>query len=281
MVTIERIEDFRNFFHTRRQGEKVGIVPTMGNLHKGHLALVEAARKNCTSVVTTIFVNPIQFGEGEDYADYPRTFEKDQMKLNGLEVDVLFAPSVDEIYPGGPDHQTTITVPVLSSILCGSNRPIHFDGVATVVAKLFNIVQPDVAYFGEKDWQQLILIRTMVQQLSMPIDIIGVPTVRENDGLALSSRNLYLSGRERPIAPILHQTLQELQGEVSKRVKTFSALEGDAMRRLRKAGFEPDYVAILDASTLLSPSKFTQSLRSLVAARLGQTRLIDNISAKI
>ena len=281
MVTIERIEDFRSCFHPRRQGEKVGIVPTMGNLHKGHLALVKAARKDCTSVVTTIFVNPIQFGEGEDYADYPRTFKEDQIKLDGLEVDVLFAPSVDEIYPAGPGHQTAITIPVLSSILCGRDRPIHFDGVATVVAKLFNIVQPDVAYFGEKDWQQLILIRMMVRQLSMPIEIIGVPTVRENDGLALSSRNLYLSEKERPIAPILHQTLLDLRGQISKQVKTFYALEEDAMRRLREAGFEPDYVAILDASTLLSPSNSTQSLRILAAAKLGQTRLIDNISAKI
>ena len=281
MVTIKKIEDLRSFLHARRQENRIGLVPTMGNLHRGHLALVKAARKDCTSVVTTIFVNPIQFGEGEDYVDYPRTFEEDQTKLEGLRVDILFAPSVEEVYPEGPDHQTVVTVPGLSSILCGRDRPGHFDGVTTVVAKLFNMVQPDVAYFGEKDWQQLILIRTMVRQLNMPIDIIGVPTIREEDGLALSSRNLYLTEKERSIAPILHQTLQDLRRAISKKVKTFPVLEGDAMRNLSKAGFEPDYVAVRDASTLLAPIGFTQSLRILAATRLGQARLIDNISAEI
>ncbi len=281
METIERVEELRSFLGGQGPRDRIGLVPTMGNLHKGHLALVEAARKDCELVVTSIFVNPTQFGEGEDYGDYPRTLEDDREKLGSLGVDVLFAPSVEEVYPDGPANQTVVSIPCLSRILCGVDRPSHFDGVTTVVAKLFNMVRPDAAYFGEKDWQQLILIRTLARQLNMRIDIIGVPTIREEDGLALSSRNHYLTEKERSIAPRLHQTLRDLRNAIRKKPQNLSLLEEAAKTTLKNVGFAPVYVAVRDASSLLAPNGSTQTLRIIAAARLGQARLIDNIGAEL
>ena len=280
METIGNTAELRKCLQSRRGSNRIGLTPTMGNLHKGHLALVEAARRDCEIVVTSIFVNPMQFGAGEDFSEYPRSLEADRDKLAKAGVDVLFAPSVEEVYPDGQANQTIVSVPELSRILCGASRPHHFDGVTTVVAKLFNMVQPDAAYFGEKDWQQLTIIRTMVRQLNVPIDVIGVPIVREDDGVALSSRNDYLTEGERSIAALLHQTLQDIRHAISEGERNFHSLEQTANIALKRAGFEPEYVAVRDDSTLILPNDATQSLRILAAARLGQARLIDNVSVE-
>ena len=280
METIGNTAELRKCLQSRRGSDRIGLTPTMGNLHKGHLALVEAARRDCEIVVTSIFVNPMQFGAGEDFSEYPRTLEADRDKLAKAGVDVLFAPFVEEVYPDGQSNQTIVSVPELSRILCGASRPHHFDGVTTVVAKLFNMVQPDAAYFGEKDWQQLTIIRTMVRQLNVPIDVIGVPIVREEDGVALSSRNDYLTEGERSIAALLHQTLQDIRHAISEGERNFASLEQTAKIALKRAGFEPEYVAVRDDSTLILPNDATQSLRILAAARLGQARLIDNVSVE-
>ena len=281
METIGETNELRKCLQGWHGSDRVGLTPTMGNLHKGHLALVEAARRDCEIVVMSIFVNPMQFGAGEDYSEYPRTLEADRDKLAKAGVDILFAPSLEDVYPDGQSNQTIVSVPELSIILCGASRPHHFDGVTTVVAKLLNMVQPDAAYFGEKDWQQLVIIRTMVRQLNMPIDVIGVPIVREEDGVALSSRNEYLSEGERSIAPLLHQTLQDVCHAISEGERNFASLEQTAKMALKRAGFEPEYVAVRDDSTLLLPNDATQSLRILAAARLGQARLIDNVSVEL
>ena len=258
-----------------RQGP-VGLVPTMGNLHDGHLALVTAAAAACRTTVASIFVNPLQFGAGEDFADYPRTFDADAAQLEGHGVDILFAPGVEEVYPDGADT-AVVSVPALSGLLCGANRPGHFDGVATVVAKLLNMARPDRAYFGEKDWQQLVLIRTMARALDMTADIVGVPTVRAGDGLALSSRNQYLSEDERRVAAQLHRTLIDIREAVAGGERDFGALEDQGRSALATAGFEVDYVAVRDAETLGEPCGDGRALRVLAAARLGRARLIDNL----
>ena len=259
-----------------RQGP-VGLVPTMGNLHDGHLALVTAAAAECRTTVASIFVNPLQFGAGEDFEDYPRTFDADAAQLEGHGVDILFAPGVKEVYPDGSADTAVVSVPALSGLLCGANRPGHFDGVATVVAKLLNMVTPDSAYFGEKDWQQLALIRTMARALNMTTDIVGVPTVRAADGLALSSRNQYLSRDERRVAAQLHRTLIDIREAVAGGERDFGALEDQGRSALATAGFEVDYVAVRDAETLTEPRNDGRALRVLAAARLGRARLIDNL----
>jgi len=263
-----------------RVGDTVAFVPTMGNLHAGHLALVAAARKLADHVVVSIFVNPLQFGPNEDFDRYPRTLAEDAAKLEQVEADLLFAPPVEEIYPHGQVVATKVDVPGVSEGLCGAMRPGHFVGVATVVAKLFNIVQPDLAIFGEKDFQQLQVIRKMVNDLCMPIEIVGVSTMREADGLALSSRNQYLSTEERSKAGMLYQQLRAAADQLSER-DDFSTLESEAMKALHDAGFEPEYFAIRNAETLLPAEKDTSELVILVAARLGNTRLIDNISLSL
>lgn len=260
----------------RARSERVAFVPTMGNLHSGHLALVDAAHEKADHVVVSIFVNPTQFGPSEDFARYPRTEIEDEMKLGKQDVDLLFLPSVEEMYPGGTGETTFVEVPELSDQLCGAHRPGHFRGVATVVARLFNIVQPDVALFGEKDFQQLLVIRRMARDLAFPVEIFGVPTSRADDGLALSSRNQYLSAEERELAPRLRVTLEETAKKIRAGVRDIASLERDAMQSLERLGFQPEYVAVRRAVDLEPPAA-GEDLVILVAARLGSTRLIDNL----
>ncbi len=261
----------------RKSGHTIAFVPTMGNLHEGHLDLVRKARSRCDVVVVSIFVNPLQFGPGEDLDAYPRTLAADKEKLFAEGVNMLFAPAVDEIYPEGMARQTQVVVPDLSETLCGSSRPGHFNGVTTVVTKLFNIVQPDVAVFGEKDFQQLSIVRKMVTDLCMPIEIVGVRTVREEDGLAMSSRNGYLTPAQRRLAPLIHETLLSCREAIACGFDNFLQLESHARMKLLQAGFEPDYLAIRDARTLRAVTENTEEIAILAAARLGSTRLIDNV----
>jgi len=261
----------------RHKGQSIAFVPTMGNLHEGHLDLVRKARCLCDVVVVSIFVNPLQFGPNEDLDAYPRTMAADKEKLFSEGVQVLYAPGVEEIYPEGMAAQTQVQVPDLGDTLCGSTRPGHFDGVTTVVSKLFNIVQPDVAIFGEKDFQQLSIVRKMVKDLCLPISIVGVATTRDEDGLAKSSRNGYLSSRQRRIAPVLHQTLNSCREAIACGFDNFLQLESHARMKLLQAGFEPDYFAIRDAHTLRTVTEDTEEIAILAAARLGSTRLIDNV----
>jgi len=260
----------------RRRGQRIGLVPTMGNLHAGHLALVEAARRHADVVVATVFVNPLQFGAGEDLDAYPRTLADDQAKLEAAGCDLLFAPSDTTLYPRGLQSLAQVLVPGVSEGLCGGSRPGHFDGVATVVSILFNLVQPDVACFGEKDYQQLAVIRKLVADLHFPIEIVGVPIVRAEDGLALSSRNGYLDARERDTAAELQRTLVALREALEAGEPVAATLEA-GLARLRAAGFEPDYLE-LRAADLTAVSATTREAVLLAAARLGKTRLIDNLT---
>ncbi len=265
----------------RVRGERVALVPTMGNLHAGHLKLVAEARQAADRVVVTIFVNPMQFGAGEDLDSYPRTPEEDRAMLEQAGADLLFTPAVAEVYPRPPAQQTRVEVPGISDILCGASRPGHFVGVATVVCKLFNMVQPDVALFGEKDFQQLLVIRLMVLDLSLPIEIIGVPTEREADGLARSSRNGYLTSEERERAPALYQTLRAVADALAAGNSDYPALEQEAAQRLSNAGFRPDYISIRRASDLGPPDGPEPDLVILAAAYLGKARLIDNLRVAV
>ncbi len=278
MLVARTIHALRSALATRRSTGRVGLVPTMGNLHDGHLALVTAATDECRTTVASIFVNPLQFGAGEDFEDYPRTFDADAAQLETHGVDILFAPGVDEVYPDGRTDTVVVAVPGLSRLLCGANRPGHFDGVATVVTKLLNMVGPDRAYFGEKDWQQLALIRAMARGLNLRAQIVGVPTVRAADGLALSSRNQYLSQGERRVAAKLHRTLIDIREAVASGERDFALLEDRGHAALATAGFEVDYVAVRDAETLAEPRDEGRALRVLAAARLGRARLIDNLA---
>lgn len=261
----------------RRKHLSIAFVPTMGNLHEGHLDLVRKAAKLCDVVVVSIFVNPLQFGANEDLASYPRTLTADKEKLFAEGVQMLYAPTVTEVYPNGMDVQSQVQVPELSNTLCGASRPGHFTGVATVVAKLFNIVQPDVAVFGEKDFQQLSVIRKMVVDLCMPIEIVGVPTARAADGLALSSRNGFLTHQQRQIAPLLNATLSECREAIACGFDNFRELEARAKLKLIQAGFEPDYFEIRDARSLGEVTPATEEIAILAAAKLGKPRLIDNV----
>jgi pantoate--beta-alanine ligase len=259
----------------RSAGLSVALVPTMGNLHAGHLALVNEAKKKADRVVVSIFVNPTQFGVGEDFESYPRTEQEDREKLSASNTDLLFLPPVSEVYT--PDAKTIVSVTGLSEWYCGAYRPGHFDGVATVVCKLFNIVQPDTALFGLKDYQQLTVIRVMVRDLNIPVDIIGVATVREADGLAMSSRNGYLTDEEKTIAPKLYQSLCAAREAVLAGEQSFLEIERQSLQFLQESGFLPDYFAICRASDLEKASEVDKELVLLVAARLGKARLIDNI----
>ena len=261
----------------RNEGQVIAFVPTMGNLHDGHLELVRKAHTLADLVVVSIFVNPLQFGPNEDLDAYPRTLAADKEKLFSEGTDLLYAPGVEEIYPEGMETQTQVQVPDLSETLCGTNRPGHFDGVSTVVSKLFNIVQPDVALFGEKDFQQLSIIRKMVKDLYIPIKIVGVATARAEDGLALSSRNGFLNNEQRDRAPTLHQTLTDCREAIACGFDNFLQLESHARMRLLQAGFKPDYFAIRDAQTLRAVTEETEEIAILAAAKLGSTRLIDNV----
>ena len=255
----------------------VAFVPTMGNLHEGHLQLVRKAQAMADIVVVSIFVNPMQFGPSEDLDAYPRTLMADKEKLFGEGVQLLFTPTAEEIYPEGLDTQTQVLVPDLADTLCGESRPGHFTGVATVVSKLFNIVRPDIAIFGEKDFQQLSIIRKMVIDLCMPIEIVGGATARAEDGLALSSRNGYLTAADRKIAPKLNEILMETREAIACGFDNFRELEIHAQLKLIQAGFEPDYFQIRDARTLRAVTENTEEVAILAAAKLGQPRLIDNV----
>ncbi|BBL70407.1 pantoate--beta-alanine ligase [Methylogaea oryzae] len=278
MQTLQTAAQLRDSVNAwRRQGLTVGFVPTMGNLHAGHIRLVEEARQLADKVVASIFVNPTQFGEGEDFGAYPRTPQEDAAKLEAAGLDLLFLPAVEEIYPSLGRPATFVEVPGLSEELCGKFRPGHFRGVATVVCKLFNLVQPDMTLFGEKDYQQLAVIRRMVEDLNLPVSIRGVATVRDADGLALSSRNGYLSAEERAVAPRLYQILQRTAAAIRAGDTDFARLESHHLAELRQAGFAPDYLAIRQAGDLSRPAPGDTDLVILAAARLGKARLIDNI----
>ena len=253
----------------------------MGNLHQGHMELVRRATQLGDVVVVSVFVNPMQFGPSEDLDAYPRTLNADRELLFAEGVNYLFTPTVEEMYPNGLEQQTFVRVPDLSETLCGSSRPGHFDGVATVVSKLFNMVRPQVAVFGEKDFQQLSIIRKMVEDLCMPVRIVGVPTVRAEDGLALSSRNGFLNAAQRRVAPLLHQTLLDCRDAIACGFDNFLQLESHARMQLLQAGFVPDYFAIRDARTLRAVSDQTEEVAILAAARLGSTRLIDNVQLNL
>ncbi len=262
----------------RQEGKRIALVPTMGNLHQGHLKLVEVARQHADVVVTTIFVNPLQFAAGEDFEKYPRTFEADCEKLKCSQTDLVFSPEVSELYP--EEQLIFVKLPEIQNVLEGRIRPTHFQGMATVVLKLFNIVQPDVACFGKKDYQQWLIIRQMVRQLALPIDIIGVEIERDVDGLALSSRNLYLNENERRIAPNLSSTLKKLKKTFEEGLKNKSILEKSASVALLESGFaEVDYVKICFRENLEPVSNLDEAGKYVVlaAARLGKTRLLDNL----
>jgi pantoate--beta-alanine ligase len=259
----------------RLAGQSVALVPTMGNLHSGHLALVDEAKKSADRVVVSIFVNPTQFGIGEDFETYPRTEREDQQKLDASGADLLFLPAVSDVYT--PDAKTVVSVTGLSEWYCGASRPGHFDGVATIVCKLFNMVQPDIALFGLKDYQQLTVIRTMVRDLDIPVEIIGVPTVREESGLAMSSRNGYLTAEEKTIAAKLYQSLCIAREAVLAGRQSYQEIERQALQFLQESGFQPDYFAVCRAGDLKKANENDKELVLLVAARLSKTRLIDNI----
>ena len=261
----------------KRAGHTIALAPTMGNLHDGHISLLNHAREQADRTVVSIFVNPIQFGAGEDYEKYPSTLADDKDKLEKYGLDLLFTPDLASLYPGGTDNDTRINVPELSNILCGKFRPGHFSGVATVVAKLLNNVQPDVALFGEKDYQQLLVIKRMAGDLCLPVEIIGLPIVREPDGLAMSSRNAYLSPDERHRAPEIYRTLKTTADKLRRRGGSLKRLEQEAMQRLASNGFKPEYVSIRRTEDLMLPDPEDTRLSILVAAWLGSARLIDNI----
>ncbi len=258
----------------------VALVPTMGNLHAGHIELVRVARQLARHVVVSIFVNPMQFSGGEDIDAYPRTLAEDAARLEHEGVDLLFVPSVEAVYPGDMEQHTRVEVPGISDLYCGASRPGHFVGVATVVCKLFNMVQPDFAVFGQKDYQQLMVIRHMVDDLAMPVVIHGVPTVREPDGLAMSSRNGYLTEEQRGRATVLNAVLQDTAAQLKKGVTDYQQLEKQARDKIEQAGLKVDYFSIVDANDLGAPSVGTD-LVILLAAYLGKARLIDNLEISI
>ena len=282
METLSSITAVRDRIRQWRcSGDVVAMVPTMGNLHAGHLRLVEAARSHGSKVVVSIFVNPLQFGEKEDLSAYPRTIDADLSKLSQYSVDLAFLPEAAEIYPRSIEHTTRVIVPDLSDILCGASRPGHFVGVATVVNLLFNVVQPDVAVFGEKDYQQLLVIRRMVKDLHLPVEVLGVATVREPSGLALSSRNNYLSEGERREAGRMYQVLCEAGDMIYKNSDDYSTIERVSREKLEAAGFRPDYFTICRAADLRAPTLEDRELVIMSAAWMGRARLIDNVRVSL
>jgi pantoate--beta-alanine ligase len=265
----------------RAAGKKVAFVPTMGNLHKGHMSLVAEAQERADHVVVSVFVNPLQFGPNDDFARYPRTLEADRDLLTKVNADLLFAPPVQEMYPLGHEMTSVVSVPDLAGILEGAVRPGHFVGVATVVAKLFNAVGPDMALFGEKDFQQLLIIRRMAGDLFIPIEIIGLPTMRDHDGLALSSRNRYLTPIERDKAPRIYAALKQAKQSIDAGTHDYAAIEKHSLDALSAAGFRPDYFAIRQANDLGAVKAGARDLVILTAARLESTRLLDNLRVRL
>jgi pantoate--beta-alanine ligase len=281
MDTVTTVAAVRE--HVRRwrsEGRRVAFVPTMGNLHTGHVSLIEAARRHGDRFVASIFVNPMQFGPNEDYAQYPRTPTKDADMLAEAGCNLMFMPDVAQIYPNGSERATRVDVPSLSRVLDGEFRPGHFEGVSTIVATLFHIVEPDVAIFGEKDFQQLTIIRRMVADLCMAVEIVGAPTVRDSDGLAMSSRNQYLTSAERQVAPRIYQTLRAAANRLQAGDTEFSSIERTGVEALAKGGMKPDYFSVRRAQDLGAPAPDTKHLVVLTAARLGKARLIDNIQVR-
>jgi pantoate--beta-alanine ligase len=260
----------------RMEGKRVALVPTMGNLHDGHMKLVDEAKARADVVVVSIFVNPMQFDRPEDLARYPRTLQEDSEKLNKRKVDLVFAPSAQEIYPQGTENHTFVDVPGLSTMLEGASRPGHFRGVSTIVSKLFNLIQPDIACFGEKDFQQLALIRKMVADMGFDIEIVGVPIIRAKDGLALSSRNSYLTSDQRKIAPGLYKVLSNVAEKLQNGERDQQEIIAIAEQELNEKGFRADDIQIRDADTLLDLTDSSKRAVILMAAWLGQARLIDN-----
>ncbi|WP_371193642.1 pantoate--beta-alanine ligase [Glaciecola sp. SC05] len=282
MQVVSKVNELREIRRTWQSArEVIAFVPTMGNLHQGHLKLVDEAKKSATKVVVSIFVNPLQFGPDEDLDAYPRTLEQDKQSLAALGVDVLFMPNAEDIYSRGLEQQTFVEVPGLSYMICGASRPGHFRGVATIVCKLFNMVQPNQAYFGEKDFQQLQVIKAMVTDLSMNLSIHGVATMREADGLAMSSRNHYLTPEQRKLAPSLYAIITKMTHEIESGRRDFTNMLTEAKAALIDNGLKPDYVEIRASNSLLQPGHEDTELVILAAAFLGKTRLIDNIQVKI
>jgi len=282
MRTTHTINELKAYLqHHRNQGHRIALVPTMGNLHDGHIALVETAKRQADVVVTSIFVNPLQFGANEDLDAYPRTLKEDQRRLGDAHNDLVFVPSAREMYPEGIEHHTHVTVPAITELHCGASRPGHFTGVATVVTLLFNIVQPDIAVFGEKDFQQLAVIRKLTRDLCLPVHITGMPTLRENDGLAMSSRNGYLSADERKRAVTMYQMLKETAEKIRRGRRDYGSLTDEASRTLAEQGFRPDYYNIVNSETLAPADSRDTEITVLAAAWLGKTRLIDNISLSL
>jgi pantoate--beta-alanine ligase len=264
----------------RHEGRRIAFVPTMGNLHAGHVSLIETARRHGDRFVASIFVNPMQFGPNEDYAHYPRTPQQDERMLADAGCNLMFMPDVAEIYPNGSERATRVDVPSLSRILDGEFRPGHFEGVSTVVATLFHIVEPDAAIFGEKDFQQLTIVRRMVADLCLPVEVIGAPTVRDSDGLAMSSRNQYLTPAERQVAPRIYQALSGAAKRLQAGDTEFASIEDAGVEALKAAGMKPDYFSVRRAEDLGAPNPDTRHLVALTAARLGRARLIDNIQVR-
>lgn len=281
MRVISQISELREAVQAFKvAGERVGFVPTMGNLHAGHLDLVSRAGKLCQRKVVSIFVNPTQFDRADDLSAYPRTLEADLKHLDAQGVDLVFYPNASEMYPQG-GLVTQVDIPSLSSLLEGSSRPGHFRGVATVVCKLFNIVAPDVAVFGQKDFQQLMVIRQMVADLNLPVEIIGAPTVREADGLAMSSRNNRLTPEQRSLAPNISRVLRKLEEQLKSGERGFEALQQQAVADLEYAGLKPDYITVCNAATLTPAAQTDKDLVILAAAYLGDIRLIDNVPVSL
>lgn len=278
MNVIQNNKELQNLISSmRKENAKIAFVPTMGNLHKGHLSLIELAKKHAIYVIVSIFVNPIQFNDDDDFNNYPRTVESDIDKLNMADVDLLFLPSRQDLFPLGTEFATQIHIPEISDDLCGRVRPGHFKGVASVVLRLFNIVKPDVAIFGQKDFQQKLLIERMISDLALNIKIITAPIIREADGLAMSSRNQFLSASKRHEACNLYRVIKEVQYDIHKNFDKFSLLEKNLKKELTKYGFSVDYIAIRSSINLNLPEKGCKNLIVLVSAIIDNVRLIDNI----
>lgn len=282
MQTVTTVQALRVIVRAQRQqGKRIGFVPTMGNLHDGHLELVRQGRRHADFMIASIFVNPTQFGVNEDFATYPRTLAEDQEKLKSVHCDLLFAPDVNEVYPHNSQDWVTVSVSGVSEGHCGANRPGHFNGVALVVSKLFNMVTPDVALFGKKDFQQLAVIRRLTDALNFGIDIIGVETVREPSGLARSSRNGYLSEAERDQAALIYRLLCDIRKQIEQGLRDYPALSAAACQELSNQGFMPEYIHICRSDTLALATPADKALVILAAAKLGNTRLIDNLDFEL
>lgn len=282
MKVVQAVADLRaEVAQHRRRGARVAFVPTMGNLHAGHLALIDVAHAHADHVVASIYVNPMQFAAHEDLDSYPRTPEQDQHELAQHGTDLLFMPDDHTMYPRGLEQQTSVEVPGLADVLCGASRAGHFRGVATVVNRLFNMVQPDCAIFGKKDYQQLLVIRRMVEDLAMPISIVGVETVRADDGLALSSRNNYLGPAERAAAPALYQALLTAKRQIEAGSKKFDEISSKSTQELRRHGFVPEYFEVRRQQDLQTAGNEDRNLVILAAAGLGSARLIDNLELEV